>query len=51
MTSTKTPSFDVWVEYNYKMKLLKQHENDNFIRAPKKKAVRLVSSKQLEMAV
>jgi hypothetical protein len=42
--------YDVWRDYNYKMKQFRQHENDNFIRVPKKvRAVKVVENKQLEL--
>lgn len=48
--NTKTPSLDVWRDYNYKIKQLRQHGNDNFVKIPKKvSAVKLVQNKQLEL--
>lgn len=50
MQSKINPNYDAWRDYNYKMKQLRQYENDNFIRVPKKvRAVRVVSSRQLEL--
>lgn len=50
MQSNINPLFDAWHDYNYKMKQLRQHENDNFIKVPRKvRAVKVVNSKQLEL--
>lgn len=39
--------FDVWAQYNYQMKLLKQEQNDNFILVPKRK--KAAQDKQLRL--
>lgn len=41
---------DVWRDYNYKIKQIRQHGNDNFIKIPRKvRAVNPDENKQLEL--